>query len=64
MGYYEEKVVKGVVHVRSTPNGEWTPMTREGLTKMIVGFLEKHGASTKYVYRYDLLEKQRRSRND
>ena len=25
--YYEEKVINGVLHCRSTPNGEWMPAT-------------------------------------
>lgn len=33
--YYEERVIDGILCHRGTPDGGWTPFTREELTQMI-----------------------------
>ena len=33
--HYEEKVINGILHHRSTPRGEWVPFTVEQLTKKV-----------------------------
>lgn len=38
--YYEEQVIKGVLSYRSTPTGDWNPLTPEALTQRIM-HLEK-----------------------
>lgn len=30
--YYEEKIIEGILHYRTDPNGEWHPMSAERLT--------------------------------
>lgn len=30
--YYDEQVIDGVLHYRTTPNGEWKPFSLPGLT--------------------------------
>lgn len=34
--YYEEKIVNGVLHWRGSPNGEWTAMSAERLTALVL----------------------------
>lgn len=34
--YYEEKVIKGVLHFRTSPHGFWEPIPPERLTEMLV----------------------------
>ena len=45
--WYEEKVINGVLHYRGTPGGEWTPMTKEMLTGMILQLRARMGLTTK-----------------
>lgn len=33
--YYEEKLIDGVLHWRSAPDGEWRPMSQERLTEIV-----------------------------
>lgn len=33
--YYEEKIIDGVLHCRSTPYEEWRPFSAEVLTTML-----------------------------
>lgn len=33
--YYEEKVIKGVLHFRTNPKGEWQQMSPEQLTEKV-----------------------------
>lgn len=30
--YYEEAIIDGVLHIRSTPNGEWRKLSAEAIT--------------------------------
>lgn len=30
--YYEESIIDGVLHIRSTPNGEWRKLSAEAIT--------------------------------
>jgi hypothetical protein len=34
--YYDEKVIDGILHLRSIPNGEWEPMSQEQLTALVL----------------------------
>ena len=34
--YYEEKIINGMLHYRSNPNGPWVQMSPERLTEMLV----------------------------
>ena len=34
--YYVEKVINGVLHYKTTPNGKWKPISVEELTKRVV----------------------------
>lgn len=34
--FYEEKVISGILHWRSTPEGEWTAKTAEQLSEKII----------------------------
>jgi hypothetical protein len=34
--YHEEKVIDGVLHFRTSPNGEWEPHTAVTLTRRVV----------------------------
>lgn len=34
--YYAEKVIKGVLHCKTTPNGKWNPVSVEELTRRLV----------------------------
>ena len=34
--YYAETIINGVLHCRTTPNGEWRPLTPEQLTAKLV----------------------------
>lgn len=34
--YYDETVINGVLHIRTTPEGEWRPMTLRSLTSRLV----------------------------
>jgi len=33
--YYEEKMIDGVLHWRGTPDGEWTPVSSQELSKRL-----------------------------
>lgn len=33
--FYEEKVIDGVLHYRTSPNGDWRAKTAEQLTEML-----------------------------
>ena len=34
--YYEEKVIDGVLHYKTTPSGKWKPLSLEALTKRVI----------------------------
>jgi hypothetical protein len=34
--YYVEKVINGVLHYKTTPNGKWKPVSTEVLTKRVI----------------------------
>lgn len=34
--YYEEKIINGVLHFRSTPKGPWEAVSPERLTEMLL----------------------------
>lgn len=34
--YYEEKVIGGMLFWRSTPDGDWIPMSAQKLTSMLI----------------------------
>lgn len=34
--YYEEQVIGGVLHFRTSPHGDWCPMSQEQLTERLV----------------------------
>lgn len=42
--FYEEQIIDGVLHYRSTPTGEWVPMSAERLTALLIE-ARRHGAS-------------------
>lgn len=46
--WYEEKVINGVLHYRGTPSGEWTPMTKEMLTGVILQLRARMGLTMEY----------------
>lgn len=33
--YYEERIIDGIVHCRSTPDGKWEPLSQHALTLKI-----------------------------
>lgn len=39
--YYSEKVISGILHFRTTPDGEWKPFTLEGLTQRLTEAVER-----------------------
>lgn len=43
--YYEEQVRNGVLCYRSTPDGEWAPMSAERLTAMLLELRQRQVAS-------------------
>ena len=44
--YYEEQMVNGILCRRSTPNGEWVPLTLQELSERVV---KAHKLINKYV---------------
>ena len=34
--YYKEKMIKGVLHFKSMPNGEWQPVSAIKLSNMVI----------------------------
>lgn len=40
--YYEEEVINGILHYRTTPEGEWTEHSKKGLTDLIVRLRDEH----------------------
>lgn len=34
--YYAEKVIDGVLHCKTTPNGKWKPLSLESLTRRVI----------------------------
>ena len=42
--FYEEQVRDGVLCYRSTPTGEWTPMSAERLTAMLLELRQRQAA--------------------
>lgn len=34
--YYEESLINGVLHWRSTPKGDWVEKTKQQLTEMLL----------------------------
>jgi hypothetical protein len=39
--FHEEKIIKGILHWRSIPNGEWTPYTAEQMTKKFLELTQR-----------------------
>lgn len=39
--YYQEQVINGILHYRSSPNSDWIPMSKEKLTKKVLDLKEK-----------------------
>ncbi len=40
--YREEKIIKCVLHFKTTPNGKWKPMSAKGLTQRIEELKQKN----------------------
>lgn len=34
--YYNEKVINGVLHCKTSPDGEWRPLSPEALTSRLI----------------------------
>ena len=40
--HYEEEIIDGILHYRTTPEGKWIEHSKKGLTEIIVKLRDEH----------------------